>query len=138
MMTLDDIEHNTIRKNFNEPIIHFALVCAAYSCPKLLNHAYFPDNLDLLLEEQAKHFFSSKKHFYLEKNKVYISKILDWYGEDFVNKYYDENNFKWLSKKENSIINFAKNYVDNEIKDFLLNNKFSIEYIPYNWELNEK
>ncbi|MFB6263477.1 MAG: DUF547 domain-containing protein, partial [Bradymonadaceae bacterium] len=34
-MTLDELEHGLIREEFDEPRIHFVLVCAAEACPRL-------------------------------------------------------------------------------------------------------
>ena len=39
-MTLNDLENERLRKPYNDPRIHFALVCAAKGCPGLSREAY--------------------------------------------------------------------------------------------------
>ena len=52
-MSLDNIEHGTLRKNYNDPRIHFALVCASISCPRLRNEAYTAAALEKQLDDQG-------------------------------------------------------------------------------------
>ena len=68
-----------------EPRIHFALVCAAKSCPKLRSEAYTPDQLDRQLDDQARGFFNDPhKNSFDKVNKIaYLSPIMDWFTEDF-------------------------------------------------------
>jgi Protein of unknown function, DUF547 len=83
---LNAIEHTIIRKQFAEPRIHFALVCAAVSCPPLLNEAYTPEKLASQLNEQAKRFINDNSKNTITANKAEISSIFDWYGADFKTK----------------------------------------------------
>jgi hypothetical protein len=89
--SLNDIENNIIRP-LGDPRIHFALNCAAKSCPPLANQAFSGDNLDGLLETRTKAFINSKANT-LTGSEIKVSKIFDWYGKDFgnlvqfVNKY---------------------------------------------------
>ena len=75
--TLDNIEHDTIRKDFNEPRIHMALVCAAMSCPILRNKAYTPEKLDLQLDDQVRKFITSSQGFKIDRDRkiVYLSSL---------------------------------------------------------------
>lgn len=61
-MTLDEIEHKTLRKNFNEPRIHVALVCAAMGCPLLRNELYTGDKLDVQLNDQTHRFLQNTQN----------------------------------------------------------------------------
>ena len=85
-VTLDSIEHENLRPNFNEPRIHMALVCAAMGCPRLLNRPYDAHELDSQLDNQTMIFLSNPKKFRIDKesNSVYLSSIFKWFGEDFV------------------------------------------------------
>ncbi len=83
--TLNQIEHEIIRKRFKEPRVHFALVCASKSCPPLRNEAFRGEKLDEQLEEQGRIFF-----FQRDKNRVdpaakviHLSRIIKWYRDDF-------------------------------------------------------
>ncbi|MEQ9009633.1 MAG: DUF547 domain-containing protein, partial [Ekhidna sp.] len=81
---LNNIEHGIIRKEFDEPRIHFALVCAAVSCPKLQNQAYTPENLDAQLTKAAKEFLANpSKNEFKSANQATLSKLFNWYGGDF-------------------------------------------------------
>ena len=82
--SLNDIEHRILRK-MDEPRIHFAIVCASVGCPKLRNEAYRARDLDSQLQDNAKDFFARPRNFRIDRrrNTVYLSSILDWFGEDF-------------------------------------------------------
>ncbi len=81
-LTLDDIEHNIIRK-LNEPRIHFAVNCASVSCPDLRHEAYQAEKLDAQLDDQTRRFLNNEKGLSLESDSLRLSQIFDWYGEDF-------------------------------------------------------
>ena len=81
--SLNDIEHGIIRTGFDEPRIHFAVNCAAASCPPLPNRAFTPANLNNLLEQRTRAFINNPTYNTLSADGVAVSKIFDWYGEDF-------------------------------------------------------
>lgn len=82
-LSLDDIEHGIIRKQYKEPRIHFAVNCASLSCPSLMQEAFVAKKLDNQLAKAEEHFLNNKTKNKLEGNILYISKIFDWYGNDF-------------------------------------------------------
>ena len=116
---LDNIEHNIIRKNFDEPRIHFALVCAAISCPRLRNEAFTGQALEEQLTDQAKVFLSNDSKNRISEEKIEISKIFKWYGGDF--------------KKGTSLIELLNQYTDVEIKA-----NAKVSYMDYDWKLNAR
>lgn len=82
--SLDEIENDIIRKTWKEPRIHFALNCAARSCPPLRAEAYESLELDRQLEEQTAAFLADERfNFVDDGGRLHLSKILDWYREDF-------------------------------------------------------
>ena len=83
--SLNQIEHELVRPKFVEPRIHFALVCAAYSCPKLRNEAYTGDKLEAQLADQTAYTHTHDRWFRFDKksNTVYLTALYDWYGGDF-------------------------------------------------------
>ncbi|MEE9403841.1 MAG: DUF547 domain-containing protein [Algisphaera sp.] len=84
--SLNQIEHELIRPVFNEPRIHWALVCAAYSCPPLRNAAYTAENLEEQLAQQEAYVLSFDHPRYVarhEKGGVQLTPLFEWYGEDF-------------------------------------------------------
>ena len=81
--TLNNIEHDIIRPEFSEPRIHFALVCAAVSCPPLANEAYTAQNLEKMLEDRSRDFINNERFNVTQEAVVRVSPLFDWYGEDF-------------------------------------------------------
>ena len=84
-MSLNDIEHGILRKQFTEPRIHFAIVCASKGCPRLARRAFEGNALDAQLDAVAREFLSdtAKNRFDAEANVLYVSPIFDWFAEDF-------------------------------------------------------
>lgn len=117
---LNTIEHGIIRKQFEEPRIHFALVCAAISCPKLQNEAYDPEQLDAQLTAAARDFLSdTSKNEIINAGYPKLSKLFSWYKGDFT--------------KETTLVEFLNQYTPKK-----LNAKADIEYKDYDWALNEQ
>ncbi len=82
-VSLDYIEHEVLRPQFKDPRIHFAINCAAKSCPPLLNRPYEGDILDRQLDEQTRAFVNTPRSTFVKDNTLFISKIFDWFEEDF-------------------------------------------------------
>lgn len=82
--SLNQMEHDILRK-MGEPRIHFAIVCASKSCPRLLAQAYDADRLEMQLTENTKDFFANRQNFRFDsqQRRFYLSSILDWFGTDF-------------------------------------------------------
>mgnify|MGYP001113799169 CR=1 FL=1 len=114
---LDEIEHQILRK-MDEPRIHFAIVCASFSCPKLQNEAFTASTLEQQLTNATKAFLSDSNRNIIKKNNVKLSKIFKWFKKDF--------------EQNGSLLDFLNKY--SEIK-ILENAKQS--YLDYNWDLND-
>ena len=114
---LSDIEHEILRK-MDEPRIHFAIVCASVSCPKLQNTAFTASNLETQLTNATKEFLSDPERNELSENSIKISKIFQWFSKDF--------------KQDGDIIDFLNQYSDVEISA-----KAKKSFKDYNWNLNE-
>jgi len=127
-LSLNNIEHDIIRKQFDDPRIHFALVCAAKSCPPLRAEAYTGARLDEQLNEQARIFFGqeSKNRFDVENKTAYLSKIMDWYDDDFADN--DEGLLLYVAQ-------FLPERVAEAIKADP--HAWDIEHTHYDWSLNE-
>lgn len=126
-MNLDTLEHKVIRP-LNEPRIHFALVCAAISCPPLRSEAYRADLLEEQLNEQAIQFIndSEKNRFDLENQRSELSSIFKWFEVDFL-------------LNANSLNEYVAQFVvDNSAKAALKENKLSVVFNDYDWSLNGK
>jgi len=86
-MSLQQLENQIIRQGYHEPRIHFAIVCASLSCPKLSRRAYTAANLEEQLEFQTRQYFAETRNLHADaaRNTVTLAAILDWYKEDFGN-----------------------------------------------------
>jgi hypothetical protein len=85
MMTLDEIEHDTLRARgrYDDPRIHFAVNCASVGCPMLREEAFVAERLEAQLEEQAARFMADRSRNRYAAGKLEVSRIFDWYGKDF-------------------------------------------------------
>jgi Protein of unknown function, DUF547 len=81
--SLDDLEHGILRKAYREPRIHFAVNCASVGCPMLREEAYRGVELERQLEEQARRFLSDRSRNRARDGRLEVSKIFDWFKEDF-------------------------------------------------------
>lgn len=116
--TLNEVENEIIRPKFKEPRIHFAVNCAAKSCPKLMNKAWTEDNLNSSLTTQTKAFLANSTENQLSAKQVKLSKIFEWYNVDFTDN--------------GSLISFINKYSSTTVSD-----NAKVLYNEYNWELNE-
>lgn len=124
-INLYDLERDIIIP-FNEPRIHFAIVCASASCPNLISEAYVADKLDQQLEDNTRKFINNDftNNFDVDKKVAKISKIFDWFPEDF-------------AKHSGSVQKFLANYVaDATVAKLLAEDAFRVEYLKYDWSLN--
>jgi len=127
-LSLNNIEHDTLRKKIGDERVHFALVCASISCPNLRNKAYEGFKLNEQLEEEARNFFNdqTKNRFDVNTKTAHLSKILDWYDDDFGN-----------NKQE--LLIYVTQYLNESLANEIKSNieEWQIEYLDYNWELND-
>ncbi|MFI5134355.1 MAG: DUF547 domain-containing protein [Chitinophagales bacterium] len=116
--SLNNIEHDILRTQFNDPRIHFAINCASKSCPRLLNEAYTAVQLDQQLNAQAKEFVNDPSKNKITTNSVQLSSIFDWYKDDFT--------------KKGTLIDFLNQYSSIKIQSTA-----TISFLNYDWSLNE-
>ncbi len=137
-ITLDTLEHGIVRKQYGEPRIHMALVCAAKSCPTLRGEAYVAAKLDAQLEEQSRRFLASPAGLRIDREKktVYFSSIFKWYGEDFVAGFSPASGFLGLDKTQRAVANFCGGYLSAADGDYLKAGGYAVKYLDYDWALN--
>ncbi|MBI1288794.1 MAG: DUF547 domain-containing protein [Flavobacteriales bacterium] len=116
-MSLNAIEHSILRKQFDEPRIHFAIVCASMSCPQLRNEAYTADKLEQQLTNQAVRFINDTTKNVLAREKLQLSAIFKWYRKDFT--------------KEISLKEYLRKYAKEAVSE-----KAKVSYLDYDWSLN--
>lgn len=138
-LTLDEIEHRILRRKYNEPRIHAALVCAAISCPPLRREAYTGPELDRQLQDQTNRWLASSEGLRIDRNAgtVAISSIFQWFAEDWPRA--DPNAAPVPGhKKESAVLHFIARHRPAEDRSLLLGGDFRLEYLPYNWSLNRQ
>jgi len=116
--SLDEIEHSILRKEFEEPRIHFAINCASVSCPPLLNEAFIPEKLESQMDKVAKGFINDPSRNKISKNEVEVSPIFSWFKGDFT--------------KNGSLIDFLNKY-----SNIKINSDAKVSHMKYDWNLNE-
>lgn len=118
-MTLDFLEHEYLVKKLKDERVHFALACASESCP--LMDAYEPNQIDLELNVAKEQFMSMSKHVLVSRDKILISKIFDWYKDEFINASFRKS---------------LRHYI-NTGRDTELPKERPIEFKNYDWSLND-
>jgi len=114
--SLNNIENDIIRPQFKDARIHFAVNCAAKSCPPILNGAFFGKTLDAQLDEVTKKFINNTKYQNITASSMTLSKIFDWYAKDF-----------------GEMITFINKYSNVKV-----NKNSKIVFKDYDWALNDK
>jgi len=117
--TLNHIEHEILRKDFNDPRIHVGVNCASGSCPQLGNFAFTEENIETELERLMKLFINDSTRNKITQKKITVSKLFEWFKEDLT--------------KEGSLIDYFNKY--STIK---INKKAKVRFLAYDWNLNGK
>ena len=125
-ITLDTLEHQMLRVQFDEPRLHFAIVCGARGCPPLRAEAYVAARLEQQLDEQARLFLgtASKNRADLKARVLYLSPIFKWFAEDF-------------SRGHGSAAKFVAPYFGDDAKKEIEKGDFTLRYTDYDWSLND-
>ena len=115
---LNTIEHDILRRQFDEPRIHFAINCASISCPKLMNNAFTAEKLEHQLHTAANAFINDPEKNKITSNELALSQIFIWFKVDF--------------EQKGSLQEYLRPYLPVEVTA-----NASITFLPYNWDLNE-
>ena len=123
-VSLDHIEHDILRPRFKDPRVHFAINCAAKSCPPLGSEPFLAEKLDQQLDDVTRSFINNPQSYRLEGRNLHVSRIFKWFSEDF---------------NEDALSFFIK-YAHGELKTKLepQPEKINIKYLAYDWSLNGK
>jgi len=124
-VSLDYIENAVLRPQFKDPRIHFAINCASTSCPPLRGEPYEGGRIDAQLDDAAGRFINDGKSNYLKDKKLYLSKIFDWFSEDFGG--------------EGGVLAFIRKYAQGDLAlELATSEKPEIVFLDYDWSLNGK
>lgn len=125
-INLYDLERKVLVGQFHEPLIHFAIVCASTSCPKLQTWVYEPDQLERQLDRVARDFINdpTRNRFDRMQKVASLSMIFKWFDDDF-------------AEAAGSVPAYIARYVgDPELAQDLIASEYRIEYLEYDWSLN--
>jgi hypothetical protein len=136
--SLDKLEHGIIRKRFADPRVHFYLNCAARSCPPLQQGAIPAGKTDEELTASARKFINSTKYVTFDPatNKLRLSKIFDWFADDFLTHLKTKHN-----QAQPHIVQYLLLYAEGELKDALSKvplKEIKVSYFDYDRSLNEQ
>lgn len=117
--TLNQIEHGILRKQFNDGRIHVGLNAASISGPQFANFAFTEENVNNSLEILMIHFINDSTKNKISDDKVELSKVFEWYSEDFN-------------------LGDVLSYISKYVKTSTINQDAMVSYLKYNWELNNQ
>jgi len=127
--TVDNIEHDILRPTFNDPRIHWTLVCASFGCPRLLRRPYLADDLEPLLDEVSFEFIANPRALQIDdaNTTLHLSSYFDWYGDDFAGEAGD-------------IIDYILMYAAADKAAWIRSNRdaMRVRFMDYDWTLNDQ
>lgn len=139
-LSLDEIEKQG--RDLHDPRIHFSIVCASASCPKLQRFAYLPEKLEGQLDKVAREFFADPNrglHFDVKTNDLYVSPILKWYAGDFTGNTGGAGSF-WARAKAtisgHELLGFIARYAPPDVAHHIQEKLPTLHYFEYDWGLN--
>jgi len=135
-VTLDDIEHRILRPEFKEPRVHFAINCASVGCPPLSPDPYRPATLNEQLDAAARGYLARAQGLQIRGDTLRVSRILEWYGEDFVTAFAPD-----AAGKSDRLERVARAVVIHfgpaAAAELARKPSTRIRYLEYDWSLND-
>lgn len=125
-LSLNDIEHLILRPIYKDPLIHYAVNCASYSCPNLSNKAFTSGNINEELVKGAWAYVNHPRGVKFNDGDLMVSSIYHWYKDDFGGN--DKSLLEHFEK-------YAKPELKKKLNDFVKNGG-DLDH-EYNWQLNE-
>ena len=123
-LTLNQMEHDILRPIWRDKRIHYAVNCAAYGCPHLIDTAFTAANTGSLLEAGARAYVNSPRGVdVVDDGFIVLSSIYKWYPQDF-------------GGTEETLIEHLIHYADGDLAAFLRGFEGAIDY-HYDWKLNQ-
>ena len=129
-VSLNDVENDQIRNGFKDPRIHFAINCAAKSCPPIRTEPYVGSRISEQLDDQARKFLNGPHGVRVEKKGggvvVHTTKVMDWFADDFR---------KWGGGQLEFIIRYVNS--DKRKPIDAAGNQIDLKFDDYDWKLND-
>ena len=134
--SLDDIEHRMLRARgrYDEPRVHFAVNCASIGCPMLREEAFVGERLDAQLEQQARRFMAdrSRNRYEATRGRLELSKIFDWYGEDFTLGHRGIGSVRGFAARHADLLADAP-----ADRERIRRESVDLDFLEYDWSLND-
>ena len=124
-ISLDDLEHVWIRPQYNEPRIHFAVVCASVGCPRLQRQAFRATDLEAQLATATREFLGDRRWNKVTPKAVEVSSIFKWYGSD------------WGDTKALRTFLADGMSLGEPVKSRFLAGEIPLKFTSYDWSLND-
>lgn len=121
-LTLNNIEHDILRSQWDDVRVHYAVNCASIGCPNLAREAYTGAKLETMLDAAAKAYINHPRGFGGENGAIIASSIFDWYQDD------------WGSVE--AVLDHARKYAEGPTVK-LLAGAISIDGYDYDWDVNK-
>ena len=135
-MTLDHIEHDILRPQFKEPLVHFAINCASVSCPIVAREPYRADRLQTQLETAARRFLASALGLTVTDTTLSVSSIFKWYGGDFVARFRDRAPAGGADT-DRAILGVIIGYGPPAAAALAESGRARVRFLDYDWSLND-
>jgi hypothetical protein len=132
--SLDDIEHNILRRRYADPRVHFALNCASRSCPPLRRQPFLPEKLEEQLELATREFMARQENVWMRGDVLFLSAIFDWYEDDFVRGAAAGSS---RGKGSPSVVDYVVRYLPPEVAARIERQRPRVEFYNYDWSLND-
>jgi hypothetical protein len=135
-VTLDQIEHDILRPTFAEPLVHFAINCAALSCPPLRGEPFVAERLETQLADSTRRALAQAGWLRLDDETLHLTAILDWFGEDFVPRFADRIEAD-RSERDRALLGLVADFGPPAAGALARTGTARIRFLDYDWTLND-
>ena len=82
-LSLNDIEHRVLRRNWRDPLIHYAVNCGSLGCPDLRSAPFTGASLRAELDDAARSFVDHPRGVRFAGERLIVCSIYMWFIDDF-------------------------------------------------------
>ena len=124
VLSLDNIEHDILRVDFDDPRVHYAVNCASIGCPNLRQPAWVAETLNADLNDAARDYINHPRGVTIRRDgRLKVSNIYKWFREDF-------------GDSEAGVVEHLLQHAEPELADAILARPDIADH-GYDWSLND-